>query len=60
MILVKGGIQMTEKQDYELVDDRDVHETDIPEVPLPEYDAAQFELPDDYEYVEDEGEDNGS
>lgn len=51
---------MTEKQDYELVDDRDVHETDIPEVTLPDYDPAQFELPDDYEYVEEEGEDSGS
>jgi hypothetical protein len=52
---------MTQKQDYELVDDRDVHEVDTPPVDLPDYDPAQFELPDDYEYVEeDEGEDDGS
>lgn len=36
--------------DPELVDDRDVSETDdYPEVELPDYDDSQFELPDDYE-----------
>lgn len=43
---------MSHKIDPELVDDRDVQETDIEPVDLPEYDHEQFELPDDYEYVE--------
>jgi len=48
---------MTEKIDPELVDDRDVQETDIAEITLPEYDPEEFELPDDYEYSEDGDED---
>lgn len=43
---------MTEKIDPELVDDREVEETDTEPVELPEYDPALFELPDDYEWVE--------
>lgn len=52
---------MTEnKIDPELADDRDVEENDIDEIELPEYDAAQFELDDNFEYVEEEeGDDNG-
>lgn len=54
---------MTEKIDPELVDDKDdeqVTDTVAP-VTLPDYDPADFELPDDYEYVEEEeGEENGS
>lgn len=53
---------MIEKIDPELVDDKDDDEIEdavIP-FPLPEYDPAEFELPDDYEYVEEEGEENGS
>lgn len=46
---------MTEnKIDPELVDDRDVAETDIDPIDLPDYDPAQFELPEDFEYTEDE------
>lgn len=45
---------MNEKIDPELVDDRDVQETDIAPVDLPEYDHSEFELPDDYEYIPDE------
>lgn len=41
-----------EKIDPELAEDRDVQEEDIEPVDLPDYDPAQFELPDDYEYVE--------
>lgn len=62
---VKGGIEAgpseeTVKQeiDPELVDDRDVDEADQSVVILPDYDDTQFELPDDFEYVED-GEDDG-
>lgn len=53
---------MTDKNkiDPELVDDRDVRETDTPPVQLPEYDPSDFELPDDYEYEdEEEGEEDG-
>lgn len=52
---------MKEKIDPELVDDRDVEETDIDAVELPEYDPSEFELPDDYEYVveSEEGDENG-
>lgn len=52
---------MSEKIDPELVDDRDVQETDIEPVTLPEYDPSEFELPDDYEYVEvdEEGDEDG-
>lgn len=50
---------MEEKRDPELADDLDVQETDIDLVELPDYDPTDFELPDDYEYVE-EGDDNGS
>jgi hypothetical protein len=42
------------KIDPELVDDRDVQEEDHTLVQLPEYDPGQFELPDDFEYEEDE------
>lgn len=52
---------MTEevKQDIdpELVDDRDVEESDTEPVELPDYDPTQFELPEDYEdFDEDEEE----
>lgn len=50
---------MTEKIDPELVDDRDVQETDIAPVELPEYDPSDFELPDDFEYVEEDGDEDG-
>lgn len=50
---------MTEKIDPELADDRDVHESDVAAVDLPEYDPEDFELPVDYEYVE-EGDEDGS
>lgn len=43
---------MSKNIDPELVDDRDVEETDVAPVELPEYDHEQFELPDDYEYEE--------
>lgn len=48
---------MKEKIDPELVDDRDVQETDAEAVELPEYDPTEFELPDDFEYVEEDEED---
>lgn len=49
------------KIDPELADDRDVEESDIDEIELPEYDPAQFELDDDFEYSEEEeGDDDGS
>jgi hypothetical protein len=48
---------MTQKRDPELVDDRDVQEVDIEPVDLPDYDPEPFELPDDFEYVEEEDED---
>lgn len=46
--------------DPELVDDRETDDgPDQPEVELPEYDPEQFELPDDFEYTEEEdGEDD--
>ena len=49
------------KIDPELVDDRDNEETDIDFIELPDYDPEQFELPDDFEYTEEEDgeEDNG-
>lgn len=58
---VKGGIQAGESSDAveqdidpELVDDRDVEADEDEVVELPEYDPAQFELPDDdYEEEED-------
>ena len=52
---------MTKKIDPELRDDRDEVATDVPQIELPEYDPSQFELPDDYEYVEvdEEGDENG-
>lgn len=40
--------------DPELVDDRDVAESDTAPVDLPDYDPEQFELPDDYEYTDEE------
>lgn len=57
---LKGGIEagasteeVEQDIDPELIDDRDVSETDIAPVELPEYDPTQFELPDDeYEYEE--------
>lgn len=51
---------MTEKIDPELADDRDVVETDTDPVELPEYDPSDFELPDDFEYEDEEGDDDGS
>lgn len=53
---------MTEKIDPELVEDENDPDAvdDVVEFPLPEYDPEEFELPDDYEYVEEEGEENGS
>jgi len=55
---------MSEKIDPELVDDKDdsVVDDTVPEVDLPDYDPTEFELPDDYEFVEDEedGDDDGS
>lgn len=53
---------MTEKIDPELVDDKDdeVVVDRVEPVDLPDYDPEDFELPDDYEYVEEEGEENGS
>lgn len=59
---VKGGIESgktdeTVEQDIdpELVDDREVDESETEQVELPEYDPTQFELPDDYEYEDEEG-----
>lgn len=49
---------MTERIDPELVDDRDVQEEDVAPVDLPEYDEDDFELPDDFEYVEEDEEDD--
>lgn len=41
--------------DPELRDDRDEVVEEVPVLAdLPEYDPTQFELPDDYEYVEDD------
>lgn len=53
---------MSEKIDPELVDDRDVQEEDVLMGELPEYDPTEFELPDDYEYVEveEDGEEDGN
>ena len=53
---------MKEKIDPELVDDRDEPEVADPVEPvdLPDYDPEDFELPDDFEYVEEEGEEDGS
>ena len=55
---------MTEKIDPELVEDEndDTKTDDVVPFPLPDYDPEDFELPDDYEYVEEEeeGEENGS
>ena len=46
---------MTEnKIDPELADDRDASETDIEPVELPDYHAEQFELPEDFEYTEED------
>jgi hypothetical protein len=46
---------MTEQKiDPELRDDRDETVEEVPTLAdLPEYDATQFELPDDYEYDEE-------
>lgn len=49
---------MTNKQDKdpELVEDLNETVEEVPaEVELPEYDPLQFELPEDFEYVEDDG-----
>lgn len=53
---------MTEKIDPELVEDKDDAPVsdDVAPVTLPDYDPEDFELPDDYEYIEEEGEDNDS
>lgn len=45
--------------DPELKDDRDVQEEDIDEIELPDFDESQFEIDDDFEYVDEEGEDDG-
>lgn len=52
---------MTDKIDPELVEDENDAPVsdDVAVFPLPDYDPEDFELPDDYEYVE-EGDDNGS
>ena len=52
---------MSDKIDPELADDKDIDaEEDIPEVELPEYDHSQFEVADDFEYVEEtEDEEDG-
>lgn len=48
---------MTEnKTDPELVDDRDASEVDVDPIDLPDYDPNQFELPEDFEYTEDDDE----
>lgn len=47
---------MTEKIDPELVDDRDLDEVEDGFIDLPDYDPSEFELPDDYEYVDEEDE----
>ena len=59
---VGGDLKMTDKIDPELVqDENDEPKTDdVAAFPLPDYDPEDFELPDDYEYVEEEGEENGS
>lgn len=56
----KGSIEnyvapVTVEQDIdpELRDDRDLPTVEDAVVELPDYDPAQFELPDDYEYVEE-------
>lgn len=51
---------MTDKNiDPELVDDRDRQDDDVVgEIELPEYDPSQFELPDDYEYSDEDGDDD--
>jgi hypothetical protein len=42
--------------DPELRDDRDEVVEEVPNLlDLPEYDHTQFELSDDYEYIEDDG-----
>ena len=53
---------MNDKIDPELVQDEhdDPKTDDVVAFPLPDYDPEQFELPDDYEYVEEEGDENGS
>jgi len=48
---------MNKNIDPELVDDRDNDETDIEPVDLPDYDGSQFELPEDYEFAEDDDDD---
>lgn len=51
---------MTQQQDPELVDDRDAFDGPDSLVDIPDYDDAQFELPLDYEYPEEEdGESDG-
>jgi hypothetical protein len=54
--ILLGGTTMTEQTiDPELRDDREEVVEEVPTLAdLPEYDPTQFELPDDYEYVEDE------
>ena len=53
---------MTEKIDPELVEDENESLVDdnVQPVTLPDYDPEDFELPDDFEYEEEEGEENGS
>lgn len=42
-----------EQIDPELAEDRDVQETDVEVVELPEYDPEQFELPEDFEFTDE-------
>jgi len=53
---------MTEQNiDPELADDRETHDDDVAVAfDLPDYDPEQFELPDDFEYTEEDGEEDGS
>lgn len=53
---------MTElKTDPELVDDLDTRDEEVVfAFDMPEYDPIQFELPEDFEYYEEEGDDDAS
>lgn len=45
--------------DPELVDDREVQEVPLVDIVLPEYDPSLFELPDDFEYTDEDGDEDG-
>lgn len=49
---------MSRDIDPELVDDRETQEGSMDDVTLPPYDPEEFEVSDDFEYVE-EDDDNG-